>query len=63
MDQLSAIVQQIISATKGLLAADESLGSIGKRFKALEIESTVENRRLCFLTNQLPKDSMGLAKD
>lgn len=45
MDQHSAIVQQIISSPKGILAADESLASIGKRFKALDIESTEESRR------------------
>jgi len=35
----------LVAPGKGILAADESLPTIGKRFKALEIPSTEENRR------------------
>jgi hypothetical protein len=29
---------------KGILAADESIGTIGKRFESIKVENTVENR-------------------
>jgi fructose-bisphosphate aldolase class I len=35
----------LLAKGKGLLAADESLPTIGKRFKELGIASTEENRR------------------
>ena len=35
----------LVAPGKGILAADESLPTIGKRFKALNIPSTEENRR------------------
>ena len=34
-----------ISFPKGLLAADESTGTIGKRFASINVENTLENRR------------------
>jgi fructose-bisphosphate aldolase class I len=37
--------QALVAAGKGILAADESLSTIGKRFETLPIPSTVENRR------------------
>ncbi len=37
--------QALVAPGKGLLAADESLGTIGKRFQALGIESTPDSRR------------------
>jgi len=36
---------EIVSAGKGLLAADESFGTISRRFSAVGIESTPESRR------------------
>ncbi len=42
---LISTAQALVAPGKGLLAADESLGTIGKRFEALNIESTPENRR------------------
>lgn len=42
---LLSTVQQILSDSKGILAADESYGTIGKRFAKLNIESTPETRR------------------
>ena len=35
----------IAAAGKGILAADESTGTIGSRFKAINVENTEENRR------------------
>lgn len=36
---------KIVAAGKGILAADESTGTIGKRFQAINVENTEENRR------------------
>ena len=44
-NDLHAIATQMVSNGKGILAADESNATIGKRFGALNIESTEENRR------------------
>jgi fructose-bisphosphate aldolase class I len=42
---LETTIAALLVAGKGILAADESLPTIGKRFAALEIPSTAENRR------------------
>lgn len=42
---LETTVAALLVAGKGILAADESLPTIGKRFAALDIPSTEENRR------------------
>jgi fructose-bisphosphate aldolase, class I len=42
---LKSTVQAMLSPGKGLLAADESFPTIGKRFKALGIPDSEENRR------------------
>ena len=42
---LISTAKSLVAPGKGLLAADESLGTIGKRFQALGIESTPESRR------------------
>ncbi|XP_076609333.1 fructose-bisphosphate aldolase A-like [Chaetodon auriga] len=44
--ELSDIAQRIVAAGKGILAADESTGSMAKRFQAINTENTEENRRL-----------------
>lgn len=44
-DELQATVEQIIQSGKGILAADESLPTIAKRFAAINVEPTQENRR------------------
>ncbi len=44
-DTLEATARTLLAPGKGLLAADESFPTIGKRFKALDIESTEESRR------------------
>lgn len=43
--ELEGIILQLAKPGKGILAADESQTTIGKRFASLHIESTVENRR------------------
>jgi len=45
MSELAAIAKQMVAPGKGILAADESNATIGKRFGALDIESTEETRR------------------
>ncbi len=44
-DALEATARALLAPGKGLLAADESFPTIGKRFKALDIPSTEESRR------------------
>lgn len=43
-DELIATANQICTAGKGILAADESTGTIGKRFAAINVENNEENR-------------------
>ncbi len=43
--ELNAIARAIVADHKGVLAADESTGTIKKRFDAIGVESTEENRR------------------
>lgn len=43
--ELNKIAKQMVAPGKGILAADESMPTIEKRFKALNIENTDENRR------------------
>lgn len=42
---LEATARALVTPGKGILAADESLGTIKKRFDSIHIESTEENRR------------------
>jgi fructose-bisphosphate aldolase, class I len=42
---LHSVARALVSDNKGILAADESLPTIQKRFKAIELESTEDNRR------------------
>ncbi len=42
---LEEIASYIVSDGKGILAADESSGTIEKRFKSINVESTEDNRR------------------
>ncbi len=44
-DELQATIARLVQPGKGILAADESLPTIGKRFAAVGVESTPENRR------------------
>jgi fructose-bisphosphate aldolase class I len=45
MDDLAGIARQLVAPGKGILAADESTSTIKKRFDAIGVESTEENRR------------------
>lgn len=45
MMDLHSIAQQLVANNKGILAADESTGTIEKRLSVLGVESTEENRR------------------
>jgi fructose-bisphosphate aldolase class I len=44
-NKLAATAQAMVASGKGILAADESTGTIEKRFKSINVESTEENRR------------------
>jgi fructose-bisphosphate aldolase, class I len=43
--ELEKIARQLVAPAKGILAADESSGTIKRRFDAIGVESTEENRR------------------
>ena len=45
MNNLENIAKQMVTPGKGILAADESSGTIKKRFDTINVESTEENRR------------------
>jgi len=42
---LKKIAEAIVAPGKGILAADESTGTIGKRFQSINLENSEENRR------------------
>jgi fructose-bisphosphate aldolase, class I len=44
-DELAATARALVAPGKGILAADESSGTIKKRFDSIEVESTEDNRR------------------
>lgn len=44
-DELARVANQLVRPGRGLLAADESTGTIGKRFEKIGLENTEENRR------------------
>ena len=44
-DELRSTIEALVQKGKGILAADESSPTIAKRFKAIDVESTEENRR------------------
>src|ERR1700726_1532134 len=43
--ELAATAHAIVANRRGILAADESTSTIGKRFNTIKLESTEENRR------------------
>jgi fructose-bisphosphate aldolase class I len=43
--ELNATARALVAKNRGILAADESTGSIKKRFDSIKLESTEENRR------------------
>jgi len=44
--EMEKTVAELTAPTKGILAADESAGTIEKRFKSVDVASTEENRRI-----------------
>ena len=60
ISELSETAHKLVAPGKGLLAADESTGTIAKRFKDIDVENTEENRRdyreLLFRTNGAMRD-------
>ena len=44
-NNLNNIARAMVAPGKGILAADESTGTIGKRFDSIKVENTEENRR------------------
>jgi fructose-bisphosphate aldolase class I len=44
--ELAATAHTMVATHRGILAADESTSTIGKRFTTIKLESTEENRRL-----------------
>src|ERR1044072_6566694 len=45
LDELNKIARKMVEPGKGLLAADESNNTIGKRFAAIKTQNTEDNRR------------------
>jgi fructose-bisphosphate aldolase class I len=60
IEQLAKVAQQMVTPGKGILAADESSGTIQKRFDAIKVANTEENRRdyreLLFRSTQAMKE-------
>jgi fructose-bisphosphate aldolase class I len=63
-EELIATARAIAAAGKGILAADESTGTIGARFKPINVDNTEENRRryreLLFTSEGLEKYISGV---
>ncbi|HEX2180650.1 MAG TPA: class I fructose-bisphosphate aldolase [Rubrobacteraceae bacterium] len=45
LQELEKTARQLVAPGKGILAADESFGTIGKRFEAVGVETSEESRR------------------
>uniref|UniRef100_A0A8C8RVK7 Fructose-bisphosphate aldolase n=1 Tax=Pelusios castaneus TaxID=367368 RepID=A0A8C8RVK7_9SAUR len=60
---LSDIAQKIVAPGKGILAADESVGTMGNRLQRIKVENTEENRRafreILFSSDASIKQSIG----
>ncbi|HEY2008795.1 MAG TPA: class I fructose-bisphosphate aldolase [Rhizomicrobium sp.] len=63
LDELNAIARKMVAPGKGLLAADESTGTIQKRFDKIGVQNTEENRRdyreLLFRTDKAMREHIG----
>ncbi|WP_407809533.1 class I fructose-bisphosphate aldolase, partial [Staphylococcus aureus] len=44
-DELKKIAEAIVAPGKGILAADESTATMGKRLQGIGVDNTEENRR------------------
>lgn len=64
MSELAKVARAMVARGRGILAADESTGTIEKRFKSINVESTEENRRayreLLFTTKGLGEHISGV---
>lgn len=62
--ELIATARAIAAPGKGILAADESTGTIGSRFTAISVENTEDNRRkyrqLLFKTENIEEHISGV---
>ena len=60
LDELNAIAKKMVAPGKGILAADESTGTIQKRFDAIGVTNTEDNRRdyreMLFRTDKTMKE-------
>jgi fructose-bisphosphate aldolase class I len=45
LSELNKVATAMVAQGRGILAADESTGTIKKRFDAIGVESTADNRR------------------
>ena len=45
LNGLEAVAEAMVASGKGILAADESTGTIGKRLAHIDTESTLEHRK------------------
>lgn len=45
LQELTEVARSLVAPKKGILAADESSGTIKRRFDAIDVESTEDNRR------------------
>lgn len=45
IQELAKVAKQMVAPGKGILAADESMSTVGKRFAAINLENTEDNRR------------------
>src|SRR6202000_782874 len=63
LDELNAIAKKMVAPGKGLLAADESTATIKKRFDAIGVKNTEENRRdyreFLFRTDKTMREHIG----
>ena len=64
MNELEATARALVAPGKGILAADESSGTIEKRFDSIGLDSTEENRRayrdMLFTTPQVAEFISGV---
>jgi len=64
MSELAKVAKAMVARGRGILAADESTGTIGKRFESIKVENTEENRRayreLLFTTRALGEHVSGV---
>jgi fructose-bisphosphate aldolase class I len=64
MSEMRQIASHLVTPAKGILAADESTGTIKKRFDSIGVESTEETRRqyrqMLFTTSSLGEHISGV---